>query len=377
MKTITFSNEEIRELIKFYEDELRKTEERLNTISAIIQKLNSSLDDSTSEVEIEGTKEQASVTAKSPKPATSAKSKATETAEEQSQKRGMKPSTKKARQEVNLKKLDWENFFYEQLKKKGDVMSISEFSDAAYDYFKLHMHKEKNVNYKIRTELNKLVNNNKLYKDRLSGVKGFAYGLPDFFKESQSNTSKSAAKQTENTSKKGSTKSSTKTSGTKTTTKGSSKGSTKGSTKSTSKSGPKQKSGSSTKKSAGKSTSTTSTAKTAEKQQEKEAVTTAEPTRKNEDPLAPDYILELAKKEDRPLTEGELTDLIFEKGSFKPKERKQIEKKVKENLSRLFNTDKKLKKYIVPDSRIPAYGLPHMFDESNNLKEDYKKKVIF
>lgn len=329
MKTISFSNEEIRELIKFYEEELRKTEERLNTISEIIKKLNASLDQEASEVEVEASKEPAPVTPK--KPTSEKATKKTTASEKASQKRGMKPSTKKARQEVNLKKLDWENFFYDLLKKKQDVMAISEFSNAAYEHFNLYSHKAKNVNYKIRTELNKLVDNGKLEKERIPGVKGFAYGLPELVKKKREREKK-AASSAAAAEKKTDTAASTTTKSSKST------------------SSPKN----------------TATAESTDKQAVK----------KPNAEVTSDTILQLIEKEDRPLAPTEISDLIFERGNYAKKEKRKIEKKVNQILDEIFNAGK-VKKHFIEHSNVPNYGLPSMFDENDKLKEQYQKKVNF
>lgn len=328
MKTIAFENEEIKELINFYEDELKKTEERLNTIKTIIDKLHTSLGEEAADIQLTSTTEQTPAATKYPS-ATSPSEQTSTSSKPEPNKRGMKPSTKKAREEVNLKKLDWENFFYNLMKKKNDVLAISDFSDAAYEQFNLHAHKKKNVDYKIRTELNKLLDNGKINKDRIPGVKGFAYGLPEHFdKNGKYKPKKTASKSSGSSTKKD------------------------------------------TREKEAKSAKAAETAVVEKNDKQPEIGSEIQE-------LSTEVIQKLVEEKDRPLATSELTDLIYEKGDFKPKDKKKIEKKVFELIEKLFNKDKVLKKYIFPDSRIPVYGFPGMFDENDNIKEEYERKVSY
>ena len=343
MKTIAFSNNEIKELIKFYEDQLEKTKQKLETIDTIIQKLNKTLETEGSEGSSTKTEIETSIIddkAKIKNQEEESREKSHEIKKESSpsemdfrpkessQESEMKSSTKRAKTQINLKKLDWRNFFINTLKNENHLMSITEFSSIAYEHFKLHGHKPKNVNYKIRSELNKLVNEGILYKERIKGIKGYAYGFPGMFKKT--------ADTNENTSH--------------------------------------QKEADVTSQSSG-AADTTAAQQETQSETSKETEEETKPKTEFPDFTSKDFILQVISDAKKPLIQEDIEDKAVEEFYLSRKERRKATKIIEKNLHELFYHDKKINKYLLPKAQIPAYGLPDMFTEEGDLKDTYKNLV--
>ncbi|NTW49020.1 MAG: hypothetical protein HGB19_04660 [Chlorobiales bacterium] len=146
MKNIPFDESEISSLIKFYEQEKQKVQERINSINDILSKLRS--DDSA--------------------------------------KKTVAPVVKKRKKTAKAPKLDLTTFITDTLKQKNEVFIASDFTDLAVNHFKLALSEEESklLTANISAALFRMVKMNALKKYPIKDKKrGFWYGLPEWFDE--------------------------------------------------------------------------------------------------------------------------------------------------------------------------------------------------
>lgn len=142
MKSISFAENELGSLIKFYEQEKQKVQEQLNSINNILSKLRS--DDSA------------------------------------------KKTGKKRKKTAKAPKLDLTTFISDTLKQKNEVFIASDFADMAINHFKLSLSEEevKLLTANVSATLFRMVKMNALKKYPIKDKKrGFWYGLPEWFDE--------------------------------------------------------------------------------------------------------------------------------------------------------------------------------------------------
>jgi hypothetical protein len=142
MKSISFAESEVGSLIKFYEQEKQKAQERLDSINDILNKLRA--DDSE------------------------------------------KKPAKKRKKAAKAPKLDLTTFITDTLKQKNEVFIASDFTDLAISHFKLSLSEEESklLTANISAALFRMVKMNMLKKYPIKDKKrGFWYGLPEWFDE--------------------------------------------------------------------------------------------------------------------------------------------------------------------------------------------------
>lgn len=142
MKSISFAETEISSLIKFYEQQKQEAQERVNAINDILNKLRSENSES-------------------------------------------KP-VKKRKKAAKAPKLDLVGFITDTLKQRNEVFIASDFADLAIKHFKLTLTEEeaKLLTANVSAALFRMAKMNELKKYPIKDKKrGFWYGLPEWFDE--------------------------------------------------------------------------------------------------------------------------------------------------------------------------------------------------
>ncbi len=187
MIKVAFTENQIQELIEYYEKELFDTEKRVAELKNILSKLKSPAGKNDGEEPEKEAKAKTAIIEDEPQKNEAKekkvpeKQKNTSSAKTEEKKESDKTnlSTEDLKKEIN--KIDWENMVQNILKDNKKILLTSEIVDISLKKFRLPFEIRSDLSKKITTQLTRMVKNDLLKKRRIKGVQGFYYGLPVWF----------------------------------------------------------------------------------------------------------------------------------------------------------------------------------------------------